>query len=97
MNNYDFVIIGAGCSGLSLLYEMNKSNILKNKTCAVFDKRKQFSKDKIWSYWNVFEHSFSDCLLNRWDKVVASQRESIEIPLGLETFYFKLNNFEACM
>jgi protoporphyrinogen oxidase len=28
MNNYDFIIIGAGCSGLSLLYEMNKSNIL---------------------------------------------------------------------
>ena len=47
MNNYDFIIIGAGCSGLSLLYEMNKSNILKNKTCAIFDKRKQFSKDKI--------------------------------------------------
>jgi flavin-dependent dehydrogenase len=45
MNNFDFIIIGAGCSGLSLLYEMNKSNILKNKTCAIFDKRKQFSKD----------------------------------------------------
>jgi lycopene beta-cyclase len=77
MNNYDFIIIGAGCSGLSLLYEMNKSNILKNKTCAIFDKRKQFSKDKIWSYWNVFEHSFSDCLLNQWDKVVVKGNEEI--------------------
>ena len=77
MNNYDFIIIGAGCSGLSLLYEMNKSNIFKNKTCAIFDKRKQFSKDKIWSYWNVFEHSFSDCLLNRWDKVVVKGNEEI--------------------
>ena len=77
MNNYDFIIIGAGCSGLSLLYEMNKSNILKNKTCAIFDKRKQFSKDKIWSYWNVFEHSFTDCLLNQWDKVVVQGNEEI--------------------
>jgi lycopene beta-cyclase len=77
MNNYDFIIIGAGCSGLSLLYEMNKSDILKNKTCAIFDKRKQFSKDKIWSYWNVFEHSFSDCLLNQWDKVVVKGNEEI--------------------
>jgi lycopene beta-cyclase len=77
MNNYDFIIIGAGCSGLSLLYEMNKSNILKNKTCAIFDKRKQFSKDKIWSYWNVFEHSFSDCLLNQWDKVIVKGNEEI--------------------
>lgn len=77
MNNYDFIIIGAGCSGLSLLYEMNKSNILKNKTCAIFDKRKQFSKDKIWSYWNVFEHSFSDCLLDQWDKVIVKGNEEI--------------------
>ena len=77
MNNYDFIIIGAGCSGLSLLYEMNKSNILKNKTCAIFDKRKQFSKDKIWSYWNVFEHSFSDCVLNQWDKVIIKGNEEI--------------------
>lgn len=77
MNNFDFIIIGAGCSGLSLLYEMNKSNILKNKTCAVFDKRKQFSKDKIWSYWNVFEHSFSDCVLDKWDKVIVKGNEEI--------------------
>ena len=77
MNNFDFIIIGAGCSVLSLLYEMNKSNILKNKTCAVFDKRKQFSKDKIWSYWNVFEHSFSDCLLDQWDKVIVKGNEEI--------------------
>ena len=77
MNNYDFIIIGAGCSGFSLLYEMNKSNILKNKTCAVFDKRKNFSKDKIWSYWNTFEHSFSDCLLDQWDKVIVKGDKEI--------------------
>jgi lycopene beta-cyclase len=77
MNNYDFIIIGAGCSGLSLLYEMNKSNVLKNKTCAVFDKRKNFSKDKIWSYWNIFEHSFSDCLLDQWDKVIVKGDKEI--------------------
>jgi len=56
---------------------MNKSNILKNKTCAVFDKRKNFSKDKIWSYWNTFEHSFSDCLLDQWDKVIVKGDKEI--------------------
>lgn len=87
MNNYDFIIIGAGCSGLSLLYEMNKSNILKNKTCAIFDKRKHFSKDKIWSYWNVFEHSFSDCLMNQWDKVIVKGNE--EIILDCKNFAYQ--------
>jgi lycopene beta-cyclase len=56
---------------------MNKSNVLKNKTCAVFDKRKNLSKDKIWSYWNIFEHSFSDCLLDQWDKVIVKGDKEI--------------------
>jgi len=92
MNNYDFIIIGAGCSGLSLLYEMNKSNILKNKTCAIFDKRKQFTKDKIWSYWNVFDHSFSDCLLDQWDKVIVKGNE--EIVLDCKDFTYQSVNSE---
>jgi lycopene beta-cyclase len=92
MNNYDFIIIGAGCSGLSLLYEMNKSNILKNKTCAIFDKRKQFIKDKIWSYWNVFDHSFSDCLLDQWDKVIVKGNE--EIVLDCKDFTYQSVNSE---
>ena len=92
MNNYDFIIIGAGCSGLSLLYEMNKSNILKNKTCAIFDKRKQFTKDKIWSYWNIFDHSFSDCLLDQWDKVIVKGNE--EIVLDCKDFTYQSVNSE---
>ena len=100
MNNYDYIIIGAGCSGLSLLYEMNKSDILKNKTCAIFDKRKEFNKDKIWSYWNVYEHSFSDCLLNKWDKVIIKDNEEIILDckdfnyqsVDSEKFYNKILN-----
>ena len=100
MSNYDYIIIGAGCSGLSLLYEMNKSDILKNKTCAIFDKRKKFNKDKIWSYWDVYEHSFSDCLLNKWDKVIIKDNEEIILDckdfnyqsVDSEKFYNKILN-----
>lgn len=86
MNKFDYIIIGAGCSGLSLLYEMNKNNILQNKTCAIFDKRKNFNKDKIWSYWNVFEHSFNDCLIDKWNK--------ISIRYNSEEIILDCNNFE---
>ena len=100
MSNYDYIIIGAGCSGLSLLYEMNKSDILRNKTCAIFDKRKKFNKDKIWSYWDVYEHSFSDCLLNKWDKVIIKDNEEIILDcknfnyqsVDSEKFYNKILN-----
>ncbi len=68
MNKFDYIIVGAGCSGLSLAYEMNARKLFANKTCAIIDKRKDFKKDKIWSYWDVYKHSFTDCLINKWDK-----------------------------
>lgn len=46
MNNFDFIIIGAGCSGLSLLYEMNKSNILKIKLVQFLIRENNLAKIK---------------------------------------------------
>ena len=33
MNKFDYIIVGAGCSGLSLAYEMNARKLFINKTC----------------------------------------------------------------
>ncbi len=88
MNKFDYIIIGAGCSGLSLAFEMNKNNLFLNKTCAIFDKRKDFKRDKIWSYWNIQEHSFTDCLMNEWDKfIIKNNRE--EIILDCKNFKYQ--------
>jgi len=69
MEEFDYLIIGAGCSGLSLVYEMNKNKLLENKTCAIIDFKKKFSRDKIWSFWKVFNHSFDDCILGEWKRL----------------------------
>ena len=46
MEKFDYIIVGAGCSGLSLAYEMNAKNLFNDKTCAIIDKRKEFNRDK---------------------------------------------------
>ena len=35
MNEFDYVIIGGGCAGLSLAYELDINNKLDNKTLAI--------------------------------------------------------------
>ncbi|MFM7984667.1 MAG: NAD(P)-binding protein, partial [Candidatus Fonsibacter sp.] len=45
MEKFDYIIVGAGCSGLSLAYEMNAKNLFNDKTCAIIDKRKEFNRD----------------------------------------------------
>ena len=39
MKDFDFVIIGGGCAGLSLAYELEINNKLKNKTLAIIEPR----------------------------------------------------------
>lgn len=88
MEKFDYIIVGAGCSGLSLAYEMNVKNLFNDKTCAIIDKRKEFNRDKIWSYWNIYEHSFYDCLINKWDKFCVKKSQN-EIILDCENFQYQ--------
>jgi len=88
MEKFDYIIVGAGCSGLSLAYEMNAKNLFNDKTCAIIDKRKEFNRDKIWSYWNIYEHSFYDCLINKWDKFCVKKIQN-EIILDCENFQYQ--------
>ena len=39
MKEYDYVIIGGGCAGLSLAYELNTHNKLQNRTLAIIEPR----------------------------------------------------------
>jgi lycopene beta-cyclase len=88
MYRFDYIIIGAGCSGLSLAFEMNANNLFENKTCAIIDKRENFNSDKIWSYWGVDTHSFNDCLINKWNKFIVKNNNE-EIILNCEDFEYQ--------
>ena len=68
MMHYDIVIIGAGCSGLSLAYEMVKQQKLDQKII-IIDSKKEFVKDRTWSFWKICEHNFEDCLEKQWSKI----------------------------
>ena len=39
MKDFDFVIIGGGCAGLSLAYELEINNKLNDKTLAIIEQR----------------------------------------------------------
>ena len=62
MKDFDFIIIGGGCAGLSLAYELETNNKLKNETLAIIEPRNEYKKDKTWSFWKTFQHNFEDCV-----------------------------------
>ena len=67
MKEFDYVIIGGGCAGLSLAYELELHDKLLDKTLAIIETRPDYKRDKTWSFWKVFDHNFQDCVIKNWN------------------------------
>ena len=66
MKEFDYIIIGGGCAGLSLAYELEIHNKLESKTLAIIEPRVEYARDKTWSFWKVINHNFDDCVKKNW-------------------------------
>ena len=76
MKEFDYVIIGGGCAGLSLAYELEINSKLKDKTLAIIEPRKEYKRDKTWSFWKVFDHNFEDCIIKSWNNFTINTSEN---------------------
>ncbi len=85
MKEFDYTIIGGGCAGLSLAYELEIHNKLKNKTLAIIEPRLTYKRDKTWSFWKVIPHNFDDCIKQSW--------KNFSINIQNKTKYLECNNY----
>ena len=85
MKEFDYIIIGGGCAGLSLAYELEIQEKLKDKTLAIIEPREEYKKDKTWSFWKVTSHHFDDCIKKSWKNF------SINIPNKMN--HLECNNY----
>ena len=85
MKEFDYVIIGGGCAGLSLAYELDIHDKLKNKTLAIIEPRQEYKKDKTWSFWKVSPHNFDDCVQKSW--------KHFSIHIANKTNYLKCDKY----
>ena len=67
MREFDYVIIGGGCAGLSLAYELETHEKFKDRTLAIIEPRNDYIRDKTWSFWKVAAHNFEDCVKKSWN------------------------------
>ena len=63
MNNYDIIIIGAGLSGLTLASELSKKTA---KSILILEKKRKFSFDKNWCFWDRPYNPFSSKYDSSW-------------------------------
>ena len=80
MKEFDYVILGGGCAGLSLAYQLDINNKIKNKTLAIVEMRKEYKRDKTWSFWKITDHNFDDCIIKSWNNFTINiKSETCEV------------------
>ncbi|MBG9375650.1 lycopene cyclase [Panacibacter sp. DH6] len=67
--HYDYIITGAGCAGLSLLYRMMQHPFFSNKKILVADKAEKNHNDRTWCFWETKPGMFEDVVHHKWKQV----------------------------
>ena len=80
MKEFDYVILGGGCAGLSLAYHLDINNKIENKTLAIVEMREEYKRDKTWSFWKITDHNFDDCIIKSWNNFTINiKSETYEV------------------
>jgi lycopene beta-cyclase len=62
---YDYAVVGAGCSGLTMSYHL-ADQAPSDSNIALIDRRADYQMDRIWCYWDVFSHPFLEAVQHTW-------------------------------
>jgi lycopene beta-cyclase len=82
MVKYDYIILGAGASGLMLAYRMATDPFFGDKTILIIDKAKSKGNDRTWCFWEQGLGEWDNLLAKTWQKIYfGSKSYSKEIEI----------------
>jgi len=70
MNQHDYIITGAGASGLMLAYRMAEDSFFDDKSILIIDKERKSTNDRTWCFWEKGAGEWDELLTKSWDKIV---------------------------
>jgi lycopene beta-cyclase len=63
---YDYIILGTGCSGFSLAYRMANHSFFANKKVLLIDQNIKATNDRTWCFWQKGEGVFESLVHHKW-------------------------------
>lgn len=67
--NYDYIITGAGCAGLSLLRRMMMQPFFSKKKILLIDREQKNTNDRTWCFWEKQDGLFENIVHHRWQQI----------------------------
>ena len=69
MKAFDYIIAGGGAAGLSLAWNLSRSEILRNKTVLIIDRDDKKRNDRTWGFWTKDFVDFDDILFRQFHRL----------------------------
>ncbi len=66
MERYDYIIVGAGCAGLSLMVHLIHSGKFSNKKILLVDRATKTANDHTWCFWEMEPGLFEPVVSKYW-------------------------------
>ena len=89
MKQYDYIILGAGASGLLLAYRMSQDSYFDDKAILIIDQVKDKGNDRTWCYWEEGIGEWDDLLTKSWPKVFFGS-DSFSKTITITPFSYKM-------
>lgn len=89
MVKYDFIILGAGAAGLSLLLRMIKSSEFRDKKILLVDRERKIKNDRTWCFWEKGDGFFEDIVSRRWHEL-SFYSDSYSTDLDIRPYVYKM-------
>ncbi len=77
MKNYDYIIAGGGCAGLSLAYYLCKSKLAKAKVL-IIDRAEKIQNDRTWCFWTNQPTAFDAIVSKKWQFLSFRNAQSFQ-------------------
>lgn len=82
-NHFDYIIVGAGCAGLSLAVRIANTPALAGKKLLLIDKEPKTKNDRTWCFWEKGDGYFENIVHHRWKQLwVRHPKGTIDLELG---------------
>ena len=90
----DYLILGGGCSGLSLIDKIIDKNI-NHLSFIILEKKEKYLDDKSWCFWDKNESIFDELSEKKWKKFVFSldNKTNILESCSYNYYYIRSINF----
>ena len=64
---YDYIIAGMGCAGLSLAIQLKKSGLAAGKKILLVDRAQKLQNDRTWCFWETSPGPFENIVFRKWE------------------------------